>query len=384
MWLRLHGAGLATSLPAAALLVVLAGLAEQVNIVVSPRMQTSLAAGFVVAAALIGGPLVGACAGVSADVLDVGVVSRKRFAWGGADAVQGFAVGVLGQQVVLRGGAGALALAALGLLAGFVLNSLNMLIVALDRNGMSLVDIARSWRSHLLGWVLPWPPLAAFLFSYRLAPSVSLALAAGLLCAVWLGNRVRHRLEQSLAEERLRARLDALTGAPNRYALAEALGAEHARVMRGGYPAALCFLDLDLFRNVNNTYGYAAGDQLLISLNQRLRGRLRANDGIFRWGGEEFVVLAPDQAELAEVAERLRHLVADEPFTINGQPLSVTCSVGAARFDETRTADDSLEAASRLVRLAKQHRNTVEIETLPSRASSGAASAGAVFGPAVG
>jgi len=368
VWLGLHGATVATTLPAAVVLVVLAALAEQINIVVSPRIHVSLAAGFVVAAALIGGPLVGACAGASTSALETGAVWRKRFAWGGASALEGFAVGLVGQHLPMHGGTGALALAALGLLTCSLLNACNVVIVALDRRAAPWSQIARAWRSHLLAGALPWAPLAAFLFSYHLAPSVALALASGLLCAVWLGNRLRLRLEQSLAEERQRARLDALTGAPNRYALAEALKAEHARILRGGRPAALCFLDLDRFKTVNDTYGYAAGDQLLVNVYQRLRERLRASDALFRWGGEEFVALAPDQADLAEFAERLRLLVADQPFPINDEPVVVTCSVGVARLHESRSPEDSLEAASRLVRIAKERRNAIEVETVAPRA----------------
>jgi diguanylate cyclase (GGDEF)-like protein len=379
VWVRAHGATTPTTLPAAVALIVLAGLAEQVNVVISPRMHASPAVGFMAAAALIGGPLVGAGAGVATVALDTGAVSRKRFAWGGADALQGFGIGVVGQQVALRGGSGALAVAALGLLAGLFLNTVNIGVVALDRSGASLSQIIGSWRGHLLEWALPWPPLAAFLFSYRLAPSVALALASGLLLAVWLGNRVRFRLEQSLAEERLRARLDALTKAPNRYALAEALAAEHARIVRGDRPGAVCFLDLDLFREVNNTYGYAAGDQLLVGVYRRLRERLRASDGVFRWGGEEFVVVAPDQAGLAELAERLRRLVSDQPFAIDGESLTVTCSVGAARLDEMRAPEASLELASQLVRVAKQTRNAVEFESSPPARVSRAGSAHPAF-----
>jgi len=379
VWFRLHGATITTSLPAVVLLIALTALADRVDVVVSPRTQVSTAHGFLVAAALIGGPLVGACAGASMEAFDTGAVWRKRSAWGGADALQGFAVGLVGQQVALRGGAGALAVAALGLLSGMAVNTLNLGIVALDRGAGVWPQFAAIWRSHLLAWLLPWPPLVAFVFSYRLAPSVALALASGLLLALWLGNRLRLRLEQSLAEERTRARLDALTRAPNRYALAEALSAEHARITRGGRPAALCFLDLDLFRNVNNTHGYAAGDQLLVSVFQRLRERLRASDGVFRWGGEEFVVLAPDQADLGEFGERLRLLVANEPFTIDGRRLSVTCSVGAARLDEEREPGEALEAAGRLVRVAKQRRNTVAAETVATRATSRNLSAQPVF-----
>lgn len=170
MWLALQGGADMTVLPAAAVLVVLAGLAEQITIVVTPRIHISVAFGFVVAAALIGGPLVGACAGASAPLLEKGAVWRKRVAWGGADALSGFAIGILGQQVVLPGGAGALALAAVALLTGLLLNSLNMGIVALDRSGAWWPEFSRSWPSHLLAAALPWAPLAAFLFTYHLAP----------------------------------------------------------------------------------------------------------------------------------------------------------------------------------------------------------------------
>lgn len=362
LWLRLHGAGITTSVPAAATLVVMAALAEQIELVVSPRMHVSPAGAFVAAAALIGGPLIGALAGASVDALSTGDVWRKRCAWAGADALQGFVIGLVGVQLALRSPDGALALAAVGLLTGLLLNWLNVVIVALDRRVELRPQLAASWRTHLVTWLLPWPPLAAFLFSYRLAPSVALALVSGLLVAVWLGNRLRLRLEQSLAEERARARLDALTGAPNRYALDEALTAEHARITRGGRPAALCFLDLDHFREVNNTYGYLAGDRLLVTVYQRLREELRAGDQIFRWGGEEFVVLAPDQPDVADVAERLRRTVAERPFVVEGHQLVVTGSVGAVRLDESRTPEDALEAASRLVQVAKQRRDAIEVE----------------------
>lgn len=363
LWLRLHGATLTTSLPAVVLLIALTAVSSQISFVVSPRIETSPADGFLAAAALIGGPLVGACAGAAMESLNIQDGLRRRFAWGGADALEGFCIGLVGQQIVLRGDTGTLALAALGLATGMGVNWMSILIVALDRPTPKLwPQIAASWRTQLLARVLPLAPLAAFLFSYQLAPSLALALAAGLLLAVWLGNRVRLRLEQSLAEERTRARLDALTHAPNRYALTETLAAEHARVTRSGRPGSLCFLDLDLFRNVNNTYGYATGDQLLVSLYQRLRERLRASDAVFRWGGEEFVVLGRDQSELAAFAERLRAMVADQPFLIAGHSLALTCSVGAARLDESRPPDETLAQASRLVRIAKQRRNAVEVE----------------------
>ena len=368
LWLALHGFTISTSLPAAVVLVAMVLLAERIDVVVSPRMHVSPAGGFVVAAGLIGGPLLGACAGAAVDAPFADVAWRKSCAWGGADALQGFVVGLVGQQLVLGGSAGALALAAVGLLTAVAMNGLAVVVVAFDRKVKLGSEVGISWRTQLLTWLLAWPPLAAFVFLFRRAPWLALALAAGLLALLWLGNRVRLGLEQRLAEEQLRARLDALTGAPNRYALAEALKSEHARIMRGGRTAALFFLDLDRFKTVNDTHGYAAGDRLLVDVYQRLRNELRASDQIFRWGGEEFVVLAPqvERNELADVAERLRLLLATKLFSIDGKPRTVTGSVGGVLLDDTRSAEAALEAASRLVRQAKLTRDTALVETAHS------------------
>jgi diguanylate cyclase (GGDEF)-like protein len=201
---------------------------------------------------------------------------------------------------------------------------------------------------------------------------LGLAYATSLLLAVALANRYRLRLERALTAERSRSRVDALTNAPNRYALAEALGAEQSRIRRGGRTAAICFLDLDRFKKVNDTYGYAAGDALLVDVYERLRGELRTSDLLFRWGGEEFVVLAPqvDFSELDEFAERLRLLLAGRPFWIDGKPRTITASVGAVLLDGARPADDALERAGRLVKRAKLTRNTAVVDTAVPQPSS--------------
>src|SRR5204863_9951948 len=118
-------------------------------------------------------------------------------------------------------------------------------------------------------------------------------------------------------------------------------------------------------KTVNDTYGYAAGDRLLVDVHHRLRSELRASDLVFRWGGEEFVVLAPHVArpELADFAERLRLLLATRPFAIDGRPRTITGSVGAVLLDESRPGQDALEAASRLVKKAKQTRNAAVVDT---------------------
>jgi diguanylate cyclase (GGDEF)-like protein len=355
--------GLDTGLPAALVLVTLAALAEQLYLVVGRRTRVSLAGPFVVAAALVGGPLLGAFAGAATEAFTTGDALRRRVVRAAAGAVQGLAVGLVGGQLTRQGVSGAVVAAAVGLTMGFALDA-RLVLLALGRGGRLRRELRAAWRPIVISWFLPAPLLVVFLYLFPTAPGLALAFAAGLLLAAAWANRLRRRLEQTLAAERSRSRVDALTSAPNRYALAEALTWEQARIKRGGRTAALCFLDLDRFKTVNDTYGYAAGDRLLVDVHQRLRSELRASDLVFRWGGEEFVVLAPhvDRAELADFAERLRLLLATRPFAIDGRPRTITGSVGAVLLDETRSGQEALEAASRLVKKAKQTRNAAVVE----------------------
>jgi diguanylate cyclase (GGDEF)-like protein len=225
---------------------------------------------------------------------------------------------------------------------------------------------------RIVAFALVAGPLLVVFAHLLNAPPLAAAYAASLLLMAALWNRFRLRLERALAAERSRARVDALTNAPNRYALAEALAAEQSRIRRGGRTAAICFLDLDRFKRVNDTYGYVAGDALLVDVYERLRGELRASDLLFRWGGEEFVVLAPhvDGDELADFAERLRLLLAARPFWIDGSPRRITASVGAVLLDDARPAEAALERAGKLVRRAKLSRNTAVVDSAVLRPSS--------------
>jgi diguanylate cyclase (GGDEF)-like protein len=357
-------------MPVALVLVALTALAEQLDVAVGRRTRVSLAGPFLVAAALVGGPLVGACAGASTEAFTTGDPWRKRALCAGAGALQGLAVGLAGQQFPHGGVSGSVVAAAVGLTIGFALNG-RVLLRALGPSLRLRQELRAAWRPLVVAWFLPAPLLVVFLYVFETAPGLALAFAAGLLLVAAWANRFRRRLELILAGERSRSRVDALTSAPNRYALTEALSAEQARIRRGGRTAALCFLDLDRFKSVNDTYGYAAGDRLLVDVHSRLRGALRASDLVFRWGGEEFVVLAPhvERGELADFAERLRLLLSTRPFAIDGRPRTITGSVGAVLLDESRPAQDALEAASRLVKKAKQTRNAAVVERVAAGAA---------------
>src|SRR3954452_22389441 len=381
--------GLDTGVPAAIVLVTLTALADLIDLRVGRRTRVSLAGPFLVAAALVGGPLVGACAGASTEAFTTRDPWRKRALCAAVGALQGLVIGLVGEQFAHGGVSGAVVVAAAGLLTGFALNG-RVVLRALGRGFKLRPELRAAWRPIVVGWFLPAPLLVVFLYVFQTAPRLPprcsgglppLASAPGLLLVAASAHRYRRRLERTLAGERSRARADALTSAPNRYALTEALTAEQARIRRGGRTAALCFLDLDRFKSVNDTYGYAAGDRLLVDVHSRLRGALRASDLVFRWGGEEFVVLAPhvEHAELADFAERLRLLLSTRPFAIDGRPRTITGSVGAVLLDDGRPGQDALDAASRLVKKAKQTRNAAVVDTTSEGAAksqlSGAAGA---------
>jgi diguanylate cyclase (GGDEF)-like protein len=199
-------------------------------------------------------------------------------------------------------------------------------------------------------------PVLAFAFVGWTTALVVAAVAA----------RARRRIGGELARERACARTDAVTGAFNRRALEETLASEQARIDRGAQPAGVYFLDADLFREVNNRYGYAVGDALLVALYERLRSRLRTSDSIYRWGGDEFVVIAPDvhdDASLQWSTERLRRLFADEPLAIEEHLISLTVSIGGALLETGANAFEVVEHAGELAKTAKRSRNTALVQT---------------------
>ena len=132
------------------------------------------------------------------------------------------------------------------------------------------------------------------------------------------------------------ARTDPLTGLMNRRAFAERVGGEVARARRYGTPLSLLLLDLDGLKRYNDSAGHEAGDAALCSLAEALRSGSRAADQSARWGGDEFMMLAPHTggAEALELAERVRALVAS-----SGQG-RVTASIGVATLEpgDPRTA----------------------------------------------
>jgi diguanylate cyclase (GGDEF)-like protein len=198
--------------------------------------------------------------------------------------------------------------------------------------------------------------------------TVSLVVAGGLVIlwlllfrTVWNASR---RLQSSALENARLALLDSLTGLPNRRMLADRLGraiAEHAET---GSTDGLALLDVDRFKDINDSLGHDRGDELLEQVAARLRGALREDDMVARLGGDEFAILLPDVRSVADAdaaARRVRQLFVP-PFMLGDLALHVDTSIGVACLpDHADDASSLMRMADVAMYTAKTHRLGVSV-----------------------
>lgn len=153
-----------------------------------------------------------------------------------------------------------------------------------------------------------------------------------------------------------RALSDSLTQAGNRLALNQALEREVQLALRQRTPLSLIVADIDHFKSINDRFGHAYGDEALKAMANCTRDCLRAVDGFYRLGGEEFVILLNNTDEPAAtlVAERIRTAVEGMQFAIDGITVPLTLSLGVATRKQDETAQDLLQRCDKLMYLAKQ------------------------------
>jgi diguanylate cyclase len=190
-------------------------------------------------------------------------------------------------------------------------------------------------------------------------------LVAALTVAASVFSTVLARMGE---RQRGLSRRESLTGCFNRRAFYELFPREVDRARRLGQGVAVVFLDLDHFKRVNDRHGHEAGDRLLQQLSARLFGLIRETDLLFRWGGEEFVILLPHTGpgEAPALAERVRAAVAERPFLANDahRGVSITVSVGVAGPVTGPIDPDALlaRADAACYRAKEAGRNRVEAE----------------------
>ena len=178
-------------------------------------------------------------------------------------------------------------------------------------------------------------------------------------------------LQRTLVELDRLASSDELTGAWNRRRLEEAVINEMDRLKRYNHPLSLAVLDIDLFKQVNDHHGHAAGDQVLVQLAGVIRATLRTTNSLTRWGGEEFVVLCPNttQSTMSLLAERLREKIAGT-VSIAGQAVTVSFRRGGMFAGRNL---GSMVRACRRGALSRQARGSQQVPGRAGNAATGGA-----------
>lgn len=177
----------------------------------------------------------------------------------------------------------------------------------------------------------------------------------GLLLALALAYRMRQSQRARIDAEQL-ASLDPLTGLLNRRAFREHAGPLWSTAQRNQRPLAVIMMDLDFFKAINDTYGHAMGDQVLVAASRILSEACRSGDLAARWGGEEFVVLLPetDAQQAMILAERLRLKMAAQIFDKAGEKIRISASFGVAEIGKHASLEALIDESDARLYVAKE------------------------------
>ncbi len=181
---------------------------------------------------------------------------------------------------------------------------------------------------------------------------------------VWTSVDVteRYRLTEELARQAL---FDKLTNLPNRHFLETQIERDMARAKRHEQILAICMLDLDGFKPVNDAHGHGAGDEVLVALGKRLPEALRKSDFVARWGGDEFVLVVEALSTLdglANILQKVEKAVSAPIHLENGETVQIGVSMGVAiyHFDEKEAPNHFLRMADQALYESKAHKEDRE------------------------
>lgn len=193
---------------------------------------------------------------------------------------------------------------------------------------------------------------------------ISVYATLSLLCI--FGYIFSARTEHQKKELSKLAREDGLTGVGNRRAMEDRMDELVATYQRTQQPASLLILDLDFFKKINDTYGHPVGDKILVRLTQLIKAKIRVTDLMYRFGGEEFVVIANNTPLMnaAKLAEYLREIVQqDKSF----RKYHVTCSIGVSEIGDFDDKESWLKRADTALYEAKSNGRNVVYVARPTR-----------------
>ena len=202
------------------------------------------------------------------------------------------------------------------------------------------------------------PPQAASSLTPAQSATYLIAFALSFFWSMGFILMVSQRLRNDLMEV---ATIDVLTRIPNRRATQGFLEKEISRLQRNQSEFSVLLIDIDNFKQVNDRWGHAAGDYVLVKIAGIFQSIIRKHDWVGRWGGEEFLIILPGPCDVAYLAERVRGEVANSEFSHGATSFGITVSIGVACAKQADQIDQILKNADEALYMAKLTKNTVSV-----------------------
>lgn len=206
--------------------------------------------------------------------------------------------------------------------------------------------------------ILLAPPQETFNLTPAQSATYLLSFAISFFWTMGFVLMVSHRLRNDLMEI---ATIDVLTRIPNRRATQAFLEKELSRAQRHQGEFSILLVDIDNFKQVNDRWGHAVGDEVLARTASLFQSMIRKQDLVGRWGGEEFLFIVPGPCETEVLAERIRSEIARAEYNQENATFHITVSIGIACAGSTSLADEILKKADDALYHAKATKNTVRV-----------------------
>lgn len=202
------------------------------------------------------------------------------------------------------------------------------------------------------------PPQEPFSITPTQSATYLLSFAVSFFWSTGFILMVSHRLRNDLMEI---ATIDVLTRIPNRRATQGFLERELSRAQRNQGEFSILLIDIDDFKQVNDRWGHAVGDEVLVRTAAIFQSMIRKEDWVGRWGGEEFLMVLPGICDAEVLAERLRSEIADSEYTHREISFGITASIGVACAKPSEPLDQILREADQALYQAKRTKNSVSM-----------------------
>lgn len=247
------------------------------------------------------------------------------------------------------------------------------LVVCVVTGAIFLIRPLASVIMYIGSYLIYYNSIALTITDYRVLLSNRVngatVVALGLLISImsWHYNYINttqgHRIRSQQKQLEKMAYHDSLTGLYNRHFFDETIKNELLAIQRYGYESVIILLDIDNFKNINDTYGHLVGDQVLVQLAQLITCNIRDSDIVSRFGGEEFIILLP-RTPLPTgfmLAEKLRKLISEKAFVADTITLHITASFGVSLLESGEGYKSYFSNADKALYLAKDKgKNKVE------------------------